>query len=204
MKTMSKDILTRKKSKAALEEQSHELIQQHIIDPENSPLPEHLRDQCNRVLQVARLLDDYPNESHIINIMLVKYRITRSQVRKDIALAKELFKTQHQFDWDFWFTWMIKDQIQLIRDAKLNGDLKNWNNAKKVLKEMIGERPVAVEDPRRMEKNVFYIQINQNGNQVVDVPLDAIKQLDEEERKTLVDSLYQPIDDVQAEELMNS
>ena len=66
--------LTTSKSKSALEEQSYELIRQHIIDPENSPLPEHLRVQCNRVLQIARLLDDYPNESHIINIMLAKYR----------------------------------------------------------------------------------------------------------------------------------
>ena len=31
--------LTTSKSKAALEEQSYDLIQQHIIDPENSPLP---------------------------------------------------------------------------------------------------------------------------------------------------------------------
>lgn len=160
---MNNNRLTASKSKAALEEQSYDLIQQHIIDPENSPLPEHLRVQCNRILQISRLLDDYPNESHIINIMLAKYRISRTQIRKDIALAKELFKTQHQFDWDFWYAWMIKDQIQLIRDCKLKGDLKQWNNAKKVLHQMIGEKPASVEDPRRMEKNVFYIQINSMG-----------------------------------------
>ena len=195
--------LTTSKSKSALEEQSYELIRQHIIDPENSPLPEHLRVQCNRVLQIARLLDDYPNESHIINIMLAKYRISRTQVRKDIALAKELFKTQHQFDWDFWFAWMIKDQIQLIRDCKLRGDLKNWNNAKKVLHQMIGERPASVEDPRRMEKNVINIQINNMGK-MVNIPLDAIRNLSQEEQKVLVDSMYTPIDNVQAEEIMNS
>ena len=79
---MNNNRLTASKSKAALEEQSYDLIQQHIIDPENSPLPEHLRVQCNRVLQIARLLDDYPNESHIINIMLAKYRISRTQIRR--------------------------------------------------------------------------------------------------------------------------
>nr|DAO19941.1 MAG TPA: hypothetical protein [Caudoviricetes sp.] len=201
--SMNNNRLTASKSKAALEEQSYDLIQQHIIDPENSPLPEHLRVQCNRVLQIARLLDDYPNESHIINIMLAKYRISRTQIRKDIALAKELFKTQHQFDWDFWYAWMIKDQIQLIRDCKLKGDLKQWNNAKKVLHQMIGEKPASVEDPRRMEKNVFYIQINSMG-QKVDIPLNAIRNLSQEEQKVLVDSMYTPIDDVQAEEIMNS
>ena len=40
---MNNNRLTASKSKAALEEQSYDLIQQHIIDPENSPLPEHLR-----------------------------------------------------------------------------------------------------------------------------------------------------------------
>mgnify|MGYP000317334201 CR=1 FL=1 len=85
---MNNNRLTASKSKAALEEQSYDLIQQHIIDPENSPLPEHLCVQCNRVLQIARLLDDYPNESHIINIMLAKYRISRTQIRKDIAPGK--------------------------------------------------------------------------------------------------------------------
>ena len=79
---------------------------------------------------------------------------------------------------------MIKDQIQLIRDCKLRGDLKNWNNAKKVLHQMIGERPASVEDPRRMErKNVINIQINNMGK-MVNIPLDAIRNLSQEEQKS--------------------
>ena len=187
----------------SLEEVNHELIQAHIIDPENSPLPENLQFQFNRVLQVARLLDDYPNETHIINIMLNKYRITRTQVRKDLALAKELFKTQHTFDWDFWFAWQIKDQMELIREAKLCGNLKEWNNAKKTLMLMIGEKPIVNDDPRRMEKNVFYIQVNNNG-ETLNVNLDAIKKLPEEDVKKVIEALYEPIDDTQAEEIINS
>ena len=187
----------------SLEEVNHELIQAHIIDPENSPLPENLQFQFNRVLQVARLLDDYPNETHIINIMLNKYRINRTQVRKDLALAKELFKTQHTFDWDFWFAWQIKDQMELIREAKLRGNLKEWNNAKKTLMLMIGEKPIVNDDPRRMEKNVFYIQVNNNG-ETLNVNLDAIKKLPEEDVKKVIEALYEPIDDTQAEEIINS
>lgn len=162
-----------------------------------------MQEQYNRILQVARLLDDYPNESHIINIMLAKYRITRTQVRKDIVLAKELFKTNHTFDWDFWFAWQIKDQIELIRKAKLKGDLKNWNNAKKTLMLMIGEKPAALEDPRRMENNTFYIQINNNG-QPMNVSLDAIRKLPEQDLKLLVDEMFTPITELDAEEIMNS
>ena len=68
---------------------------------------------------------------------------------------------------------------------------------------MIGERPASVEDPRRMEKNVINIQINNMGK-MVNIPLDAIRNLSQEEQKVLVDSMYTPIDDVQAEEIMNS
>lgn len=193
-----------KKGIPSLAEQRYDIIQQHIIDPENSPLPVELQEQFNRVLQVARLLDDYPNDSHIINIMLVKYRISTTQVRKDIALARELFKTNHSFDWDFWHAWQIKDQLELIRECKLRGDLKQWNNAKKTLAILIGEKPEALEDPRRMEKNVFYIQVNNGSGEKVNINLDTLRALPQKDRKEIIDTLYQPMDDNQVEELMNS
>lgn len=195
--------MNRLAKKTALTDQAYDIIQAHIIDPGNSPLPEKLKERFDRVLQIGRLLDDYPNESHVINIMLAKYRVTRTTIRKDLALAREIFKTQHQFDWDFWFYWMLKDQIELIRRCKLNGDFKNWNNAKKTLLAMIGEKPAAVEDPRRMEKNVINLQVNYSG-QVINIPVEALAKFSEKDRKILLDSLYQPIDEVQAEEIMNT
>lgn len=195
--------MNRLAKKTALTDQAYDIIQAHIIDPENSPLPEKLKERFDRVLQIGRLLDDYPNESHVINIMLAKYRVTRTTIRKDLELAREIFKTQHQFDWDFWFYWMLKDQIELIRRCKLNGDFKNWNNAKKTLLAMIGEKPAAVEDPRRMEKNVINLQVNYSG-QVINIPVEALAKFSEKDRKILLDSLYQPIDEVQAEEIMNT
>ena len=50
---------------------------------------------------------------------------------------------------------------------------------------------------------LFYIQINSMG-QKVDIPLNAVRNLSQEEQKVLVDSMYTPIDDAQAEEIMNS
>lgn len=193
-----------KKGLPSLAEQRHEIIQQHIIDPENSPLPVELQEQFKRVLQVARLLDDYPNDSHIINMMLAKYRISTTQVRKDIALARELFKTNHTFDWDFWHAWQIKDQLELIRECRLKGDLKQWNNAKKTLAALIGEKPEALEDPRRMEKNVFYIQVNNGSGEKLNINLDTLRSLSQKDRKEIIDTLYQPLEDAQVEEIMNS
>jgi hypothetical protein len=193
-----------KRGLPSLAEQRYELIQQHIIDPENSPLPEELQEQFNRVLQVARLLDDYPNDSQVLNIMRAKYRVSLTQLRKDLQLARELFKTNHTFDWDFWHAWQIKDQLELIRECKLRGDLKQWNNAKKVLATLIGEKPEAIDDPRRMEKNVFVIQVSAGNGDKININLDSMRSLTASQRKEIIDTMYQTVDDVQVEEIMNS
>lgn len=192
-----------KKGTPSLSEQRYEVIQAHILDPEHSPLPENLREQFNRVLQVARLIDDYPDDNHIINLMMTKYRVSQTQIRKDIALAKELFKTNHTFDWDFWQAWQIKDQLELIQECKLRGDLKNWNAAKKVLAVMIGQKPEAVDDPRRMEKNVFNVQVNYNG-QTLNIDLDKVRNLPVNVKQDILQQLYSSVDDITAEEIMNT
>ena len=193
-----------KKNNPGLEDQSYELIQQHIIDPEHSPLPVELQDKLNRVVSAAKLLDDYPDDTHVINLMLRKYNVTRTQIRKDIALAKQLYKTNHTFDWDFWNAWQIKDQVELIRECRLRGDLKAWNNAKKTLLAMIGEKPEAIDDPKRMEKNTFVIQVNAGTGDKVNINLETMRSLSPDDRKRIIDTLYQSVDEAQVEEIMNT
>lgn len=193
-----------KKNNPGLEDQSYELIQLHIIDPEHSPLPVELQDKLNRVVSAAKLLDDYPDDTHVINLMLRKYNVTRTQIRKDIALAKQLYKTNHTFDWDFWNAWQIKDQVELIRECRLRGDLKAWNNAKKTLLAMIGEKPEAIDDPKRMEKNTFVIQVNAGTGDKVNINLDTMRSLSPDDRKRIIDTLYQSVDEAQVEEIMNT
>jgi hypothetical protein len=99
--------------------------------------------------------------------------------------------------------WMIKDQIELINQCKKKGDLNAWNKAKKVLREIIGDRPVQVEDPRRMEKNVINIQINNNGH-AMNIPIEKVRELAPQEVGELVNSLSEPITDDEAVDIMNS
>ena len=99
---------------------------------------------------------------------------------------------------------MIKDQIELIRECKLRGDFKNWNAAKKVLRDMIGDKPAATEDPRRMMANTFYVQINNGTGGTYNIPLDILRKLPEEDIKVVQETLLQPVDDTQAEEIFNS
>lgn len=192
-----------KRGSLSLQEQNYTAIQEHIIDPQNSPLPEHLRPVMNRVLTAAKLLDSYPVEGHIIKLLQAKYSVTVTTCRKDIQLARQLFKTNHTFDWDFWHAWQIRDQVELIRTSKMKGDLKAWNNAKKVLHRIIGDKPEAVDDPRRMEKNTFNIQVNYNGQTMV-IDFDKMRSLDPALRAEVIKYLYETVDEAQAEEIMDS
>lgn len=192
-----------KRNPQSLYDQRHEIIKAYILDPEGTSLSPELQRVYERVIQAARLVDDYPNDGQIRKLLQHKYNIGESQARSDVAMAKELFKSRHTFDWDFWFAWMLKDQTELIRRCKASGDLKAWNAAKKTMFEMIGERPSETEDPRRMEKNVFYIQMNYDGR-TISVPKDVIEKLSKKDLGILADSCFSPIEEAEAEDLMNS
>lgn len=180
-----------------------EQIMAYALSPTEHPLPEKYREQYDRVVSAAKLLDSYPNTSHVISLLHTKYRVSTNQLREDIRLAQELFKTKNTFDWDFWFAWMIKDQVELIQRCKTRGDLKAWNAAKKVLHEMIGEKPIAVEDPTRMMRNLFVVQINNIGGSR-EIPLEDMKNLSDEDKREVMDALYETVPEESAEAIFNS
>ena len=193
-----------KRGVRTIDEERFETIRNHLLDPQMYPLQtKEEEQQLRRVQQAVLLMQDYPNEAHVVTLMLQCHRVSRTQIRRDIALAKELFKTDFEFDWEFWRAWQIKDQLELIREAKLKGDLREWNNAKKLLRELIGEKPEAGEDPRRMERNVFYIKVINADGRTVQLPLDKLR-FSGEDVATLIEEMNNPITEAQAEEIMNS
>lgn len=182
----------------------HSVILAHIADPENSPLDQVHKPMFDRVVTAARLIDDYPVSSVLLSVMRAKYpEMSTTQLRKDISLAQEIFKSRHTFDWDYWYAWMIKDQVELINQAKKRQDLKERNKGLDNLRKMIGERPVQNEDPRRMEANKFTVKVRMAGKSV-EIDLDKARSLPEDLHKQAIDTLWEPIDDDKAEDLMNS
>lgn len=190
-------------NKKALSDLDSDMILASILDPKGSPLPAKYDQQAKRVMQAAKLWDDYPNDRKVATMLQAKYPISYKTATRDVALAKQLYKTEHTFDFDAAMAWMIKDQIELINQCKKKGDLNAWNKAKKVLREIIGDRPVQVEDPRRMEKNVINIQINNNGH-AMNIPIEKVRELAPQEVGELVNSLSEPITDDEAVDIMNS
>lgn len=190
-------------AKLRLEDQRYEAIMAHILNPDASPLAPDLQVQLDRVLQAARLLDRHPDPSQIVAKMQAKYNVGRNTAYQDIRMARELFKMNNEFDYDFWKAWQIKDLLELIRECKIKGKHKEWVNAHKVLKAVIGESPIQEEDPRRLEKNNIFIQLN-NNQTVVNIPLDVINKLSKQQLQELSEVVYQPVDESEAEDIMNS
>ena len=186
-----------------LEDQRYEAIMAHILHPEDSPLPVELRPQLDRVLTAARLMDRHPESSQIVSKLQAKYMIGRNTAYQDIRIARELFKQDHEFDFDFWKAWQIKDLLELIHECKLQGKHKEWANAHKILKLVIGEKPIQEEDPRRLEKNNIFIQLN-NNKSVFNIPIDVVSKLSKHEMQQLSEAVYQAIDESEASDIMNS
>jgi len=182
---------------------THDQVQARIIDPEGNQLPQHLEQQFRRVMTAARLIDDDPDEDHLVSMICEKYNCTAHTAHRDIELARQVYKTCHSFDWDFWHIWQIRDQLELIRQCKEKKNLKEWNNAKKTLLKMIGEKPEALADPNRMAKNQFFIQVNIGGKTEYK-PIEEVHELRQDEVKEIIDIMQQPITEEQAAEIMDS
>jgi len=190
-------------TKKGLAEQRHELILAHILDPENSPLPTEYKEQFNRVVSAAKMLDEL-HPSSVYPRLQAKYNITRNTARNDIKLAQELFKSKHEFDWDYWQQWQIKDLVDTIRTCKHAGKQKERIAAQKVLRDVIGEKVIGSEDPKRMEKSVFNIQLNDNKT-IVNFDLSTIKGLSSTEIHTIVEAIVAPAEtDEQILEILNT
>ena len=169
-------------SRLALEDLNYEVIKGHILNPDSSTLTELQQNQLNRIISLAKILDKNPNQKAAISLHKSKYPdIGTTTAYSDIHLAVRLFNTIHTFDYDFWRTWLINNIVANI--TKCNND--NSPAARKIialehqnLLKAIGERPTDLEDPKRLEKQSFYILIQNNKN-TVKLDVDNLHKLPE-------------------------
>ncbi|MEI8047125.1 MAG: hypothetical protein WCI92_07085 [Bacteroidota bacterium] len=154
----------------ALEEANYELIKGYILNPGSSPLSTRQQYLLDRVISMAKILDKNPLKKAAISLHLAKYPdIDMKTAYNDMHLSVRLFKTFHTFNYDFWRTWIINSIVANITRCNNDGSLA----ARKIialehqnLLKAIGKRPATLEDPKRMEKQSFYILIQNNKNTI--------------------------------------
>ena len=189
------------KNRKLLQDRSWEEIQAHLNDPENSPLPEKQQAQLKRIISAAKMLESY-HPTKVISLLQAQYTIQYNTALSDVYYAQELFKSKQKFDWDFWQQWQIKDLVETIRVCQTQNKQKERIAAHKVLHDIIGEKVQGVDDPKGMEKNTIYVQVN-NNNQIINLPISKLKGLNASDIKTVVEAMTTPVqDDEQIAEIL--
>lgn len=178
-------------------------IRAHILDPAHNPLPAGCEQQFAVVCEIAQYLDEYPSDSQILKVIKAKHSLSDDRIRVNIKLARDMFKSKFDFDWDFLRAWEIKDQLDLIKKAKQKGDMKAWNDAKKVLHTLIGERPEGLGNGKRIEQTVINITVSRNGVQET-LSLDDVRDLKASDIEEIFEDADAEISLADAEKIMQS
>ena len=196
-------------SRKAITDQKYELIKAHILDPENSPLPEHLQEQLDRIVSMAKVLDKNPVIKHAVALHRSKFPdLSETTAYRDARLARKIYNSLHEFNYDFWLSWIINDIIKNIDQCRNN----NSHQDRRIiamehanLLKAIGEKPDELPDPKRNEKHQFYILVQVN-NQNIKFNLDQLHRLPEDTLRELNRALSggREIDTRDAEQIMNS
>lgn len=196
-------------ARKALTDEKYELIKAHIINPEESPLPEHLQEHLDRIVSMAKVLDKNPTIKHAVALHRSKYKdLSETTAYRDARLARKIYNSLHEFDFDFWLSWIINDIIKNIKKCR-NSDSHHDRRVIAMehtnLLKAIGEKPEEMPDPKRNEKHQFYIMVNVN-NQSYKIDLNNLHKLPEDTLRELNKAISggHEIDEQGAVEIMNS
>jgi len=196
-------------SKIALEEVSYELIKAHVLDPDNSPLPQDKREMFERIMSAGKILDKHPIQRQAAAVLRVKYpELHLESCLRYVKMALRLFNSYHTFNYDFWHNWVLNDIIKNIEHCR---SMKSDVAAKTIAMEhanllkAIGPKPVDLPDPLRNEKHQFNIII-QAGNSEIKLNLKHLKNFSETTLQELNAAIYSgnEITDAEAEEIMKT
>lgn len=196
--------------KQSLEDVDYLRIKEHILNPESTSLiPQH-QEQLERVQSATKILAENPIQKHAVQFLMAKHPgLSIAQAYRDVALAKRLFNLDQKFDYVFWHTWALNDVSLTIQECRMHPNDEKFMKVRVLaqanLIKLLGEKPVDNIDPKLMEKNTFIIPIQVN-NTVMNIDMRKWMKLDPAIKQEITKALYgsEEIDDVAAEEIMNS
>jgi hypothetical protein len=196
-------------STKSLMELPADIIKAHILNPENSPLPVKYQEMFDRAVSMCKILQKQPVTRNAIKFHRALYPdISIKIVYSDLQLARQLFTSYQDFDFDFWMTWTINNiaaNIAKCQSTNTSADRKIIAQENANLVRLLGKKPEIPVDPLRNEKHNFFIMVDIN-NKRIKVDADELHQLPLSSIQELNRAIFSgnEIDEQGAVEIMNS
>jgi hypothetical protein len=189
--------------KKALEDCDFLAIRDYCLDPDGESLSESQRIRLDRIRAAGKFMNKYPHKKQVVNLLRTTFQISETQAKKDLDDSMYIFNIENKFNYEWWHNWALENIADLIQSCRNAGDRSNWAKAQKNLLAALGEPPKTNIDPKLMEKHNIYYQISVN-NQIVNIDIRDLGKLPKSLIDVIKPTLFQEIDESQANDIMNT
>ncbi len=171
----------------------------------NGGSSEVLSDEYKRMLDICldcyALLKKFPQRNICIRRLIIQQQLSYNTAAKYVDFARNTWGSYVDLKRDFLETFFIEKLIDEISDSDASEVVRAKNLA--TLQKHLESMPEQKVDPKLMEKNTVYLQININGR-MVPLPEQLLDKVPMEVRQELLSALGGEIDDNTSVKLLES
>ena len=189
------------KSLVSVNDLNFDVVKEYLNSGASKTLSAEHQRMVDICLDVYQMLKKYPQRNICINRLMVQQGLSRPTATKYVDFARATWGNYVDLKREFLETFFIEKLLQEISDPDASEAAKAKNLA--TLQKHLEAMPEQQVDPKLMEKNTVYIQVNIGGRSV---PLseEDLEQIPMAVRQKLLASLGGNIDDHEAVRLLES
>ena len=189
------------KSLVSVNDLNFDVVKEYLNNGASKTLSAEHQRMVDICLDVYQMLKKYPQRNICINRLMVQQGLSRPTATKYVDFARATWGNYVDLKREFLETFFLEKLLQEISDPDASEAAKAKNLA--TLQKHLEAMPEQQVDPKLMEKNTVYIQVNIGGRSV---PLseEDLEQIPMAVRQKLLASLGGNIDDQEAVRLLES
>jgi hypothetical protein len=189
------------KSLVSVNDLNFDVVKEYLNNGASKTLSAEHQRMVDICLDVYQMLKKYPQRNICINRLRVQQGLTYPTAAKYVDFARATWGNYVDLKREFLETFFLEKLLQEISDPDASEAAKAKNLA--TLQKHLEAMPEQQVDPKLMEKNTVYIQVNIGGRSV---PLseEDLEQIPMAVRQKLLASLGGNIDDQEAVRLLES
>lgn len=189
------------KSLVSVNDLNFDVVKEYLNNGASKTLSAEHQRMVDICLDVYQMLKKYPQRNICINRLRVQQGLTYPTAAKYVDFARATWGNYVDLKREFLETFFLEKLLQEISDPDASEAAKAKNLA--TLQKHLEAMPEQQVDPKLMEKNTVYIQVNIGGRSV---PLseEDLEQIPMAVRQKLLASLSGNIDDQEAVGLLES